>query len=149
VRDADHDLAGVGPISMARSSRPRRASGRATLTLSIISRNAVRTERGSRMFRRTPPTSDLCVMSGELIFIATGSPTLSAAISASAAECTLMLGVVGMWKAFSTALDSALLSVKRRSPIACSIIRRAPSTSDSRCRDSGSGAWSSAFWLRR
>ena len=56
-------------------------------------------------------------------FIATGSPRPSAATSASAAEVTLMPGEVGMSKAFSTALASVWLSVERRSPSACSMIR--------------------------
>ena len=44
------------------------------LERSLVSQGALRTERGSRMFSRTPPTSVLWGRSAELIFSATGKP---------------------------------------------------------------------------
>jgi hypothetical protein len=49
-----------------------RACGRLRATVSIISAKAARTAPASGSPRRTPPTSLLCVMSGERIFITTG-----------------------------------------------------------------------------
>jgi len=66
---------------------------------------------GLVMLRCTPPTSDLWLMSGELIFIATGKPTDAAATSASDGERASIVVSVGMWKARSTAFDSVSDSI--------------------------------------
>ena len=89
----------------------------------------LRTAWALRMSRRTPPTSDLWVMSGELIFMATGKPSDSAATSASFALRAWMVCTTGIRKAASTALDSSGVSTLRRSESTPSMMSRAPSTS--------------------
>ena len=66
------------------TTRPSmRASGRATLTASSISRAAVPTASALARLKRTPPTSDLCTISRDRILIATAWPAArnSAALS--------------------------------------------------------------------
>ena len=60
--------------SAARSAPSMRAPGRSARTCRIMSSNAEADHVGVLQDRRTPPTSDLCVMSGEWIFSTTGKP---------------------------------------------------------------------------
>ena len=73
-----------------------RASGLMRLTRCIMSLKALRTASPLCKFSATPPTSDLCVMSGESIFSATGKPCWVAIIIASWALRASKVRVTGM-----------------------------------------------------
>ena len=99
------------------------------------------------MFRRTPPTSDLCTMFGESIFITTGRPISAESTIASAALRATTVCAIGMRKAASSAFDSISLSFLRRSDRAISITRRALSIEGGGRCDSEDGVCISSFWF--
>ena len=67
------------------STPSMRASGRAWRARSKMPAAASRTEAALARFRRTPPTSDLCTMSCDRIFNATGWPSASSGSAAATA----------------------------------------------------------------
>ena len=139
----------LGRLIIGSTTTPStRAWGRAFRTELTISWKAVCTACALPRFRRTPPASDLCVMSGELIFSAAGMPSSSANSNASPGDRATIACATGMRNAASTALDSISLSTPRRSTSAASISRRAPSASGADSGESGPGACMSNCWLR-
>ena len=77
----------------------RRAPGRSSRARRRMSRAASRTASALTRFKRTPSTSDLCGMSGERIFTATGVPEPSSGAAASTAasgSAAVTLGAIGM-----------------------------------------------------
>ncbi len=86
-----------GPPAMGCTVKPEtRASGLSSDTRARISSAASRTASGVARSRRTPPTSDLCVMSGDRILSATGPPSASAARAASSGVAAPRLSMTGM-----------------------------------------------------
>ena len=78
---------------------PDAGSGLAALPRARISATASRTARSLVRFSRTPPTSDLCTMSGERILATTVDPPASrgaATAAASSASRASSAGVTGM-----------------------------------------------------
>ena len=61
-----------------------------------MSSNAARTAAGPSTPTRTPPTSVLCTISGETIFIATAPPAAAANATASSAVCARLAIAVGI-----------------------------------------------------
>ena len=125
-----------------------RALGWAAATSRIIETQAPRTACADLRFRRTPPTSLLCVISGESIFIATAVPAAAASRSASSTVAALSLRFTGMPQACSNSLDSPLVSMLRPSASACSMMRRAVSASMGWACASGPGVCISKSRLR-
>ena len=99
------------------------------------------------MFSATPCTSDLCEMSGESIFSATGKPSWVASIIASLAVRARMVWVTGMWKDDSSVFDSISVRTLRRSASTLPMSRRAPSMSGLPSVDSGGGVCCSRRWF--
>jgi len=124
------------------------ASGRFFFTSSRMSWKAWRTAIRLPTLRRTPPESDLWVMLGESIFMATGRPSSSAYTMASVAERATTVWAMGTRNAASSALDSISFSTLRFSASAVSITSRADSTEGgSRSWAREPGAWRKSFWF--
>ncbi len=98
-------------------------------------------------FSATPCTSDLCTMSGESIFSATGKPSCVAIIMASVGERARMVCVTGTWNDDSSVFDSISVSTLRRSASTLSMSSRAPSMSGLASVVSGGGVCCSRRWF--
>ena len=73
-----------------------RALGAWTCTWSRMALAAAVTSASVRRLRRTPPTSDLWVMSGDRIFTAQGTATAATIFAASAASLATRVSTTGM-----------------------------------------------------
>ncbi len=124
------------------------ASGRSRFARVTSSLNVRRTEWASSTSSRTPSTSDLWRISGELIFMATGNPSASAVTRASLAVCACIASTTGIRKADNTALASTVVSALRLSAKAPSMIIRVPSISGVDVSASGAATCNSRCWLR-
>ena len=88
--------------------------------------------------------SDLCVMSCEWIFIATGKPRVSAATIASLEVRAIDEGVTGTRNAARTAFDSTSVRIDRPSASTLSMMSCAPAMSGIDSDDIGPGVWTSS-----
>ncbi|MNY28613.1 hypothetical protein D3C86_1625980 [compost metagenome] len=102
-----------------------RASGARSRTVFTIASATARTCSSERRSSATPPASDLCEISGETIFSATGKPRSRAARIADSASGAVRVSTTGMPYAASTPLASCACSSVRPSCRAVSIMRRA------------------------
>ena len=86
-----------GRLTISCTMKPStRACGLLARMRDSIASAATRTASGQARFKATPPTSLLCVISGEGILITTGFPIAAAMTAASSASCATRVVTKGM-----------------------------------------------------